>query len=327
MTIPTPDPSALAYLEGVAGDGRIAAENEAAWQRYAIVPRMFRTPAVVDTSIELFGLPLAFPVLVAPSAAHGLGHPSAERGTAEGALRAGSAVVLSQAASLDVEDVAAVGPYLQQLYLTEDRELLRPFLERTAAAGARALVLTLDQPASDYQHPFRTGLVPAGPVPRTPPVPLGSRGAVSVRLEDIAWLHAAFGLPVVVKGVLHPDDAREAIDAGAAGVIVSNHGGRQIGGSITAAEALPEVAAAVAGRVPLLVDSGLRSEDDVFRALALGADAVLIGRPVVRALWRGGADAVATELLALRAAFENLLRLAGVADLVGIGPDHLRVRP
>ncbi|NQX10738.1 alpha-hydroxy-acid oxidizing protein [Microbacteriaceae bacterium VKM Ac-2855] len=328
MTYPSAPDLAVAYLEGVAGDGRIAAENEQAWHRYAIVPRMFRTPTAVDTSLSLFGLDLDFPVLVAPSAAHGLGAPEGEVGTAEGAHRAGTAVVLSQAASRDVEDVAAAGPYLQQIYLTEDRSVLVPFIERTVAAGARALILTLDQPGSEYQHPFRRNAI-AGTRPRRPPVDVtapGARLAASVTLDDIAWMRERSGVPVVVKGVLHPQDAVDAIDAGADGVVVSNHGGRQIGGSITSAQALPEVVDAVAGRVPVLADSGLRSEDDVFRALALGADAALIGRPVVRALWRGGADAVAEELGALRDAFEHLLRLAGVADLAGIRRDHLRVR-
>lgn len=321
------DPAAIAYLEGVAGDGRIARENEESWHRYAIVPRMFRTPTVIDTGLELFGLKPAFPVLVAPSAAHGLGHPDGEVGTAAGAARAGTAIVLSQTASRDVEEVGAVGPYLQQIYLPEERGLLAPFLERTVAAGARALVLTVDQPGSVYQHPFRRGVGFAGP--GRPPLDAalpGARPAASVRLGDIAWLREATGLPVLVKGVLHPQDAADAIDAGAGGVMVSNHGGRQIGGTISAAQALPAVVDAVAGRVPVLADSGIRTEDDVFRALALGADAALIGRPVVRALWRGGADAVAEELLALREAFEHLLRLAGVADLAGIGRDHVRVR-
>ncbi|NQX29940.1 alpha-hydroxy-acid oxidizing protein [Microbacteriaceae bacterium VKM Ac-2854] len=323
-----PSPEALRYLEGVAGDGRIAAENEEAWRRYAILPRMFRTPRVVDTRVALLGLDLAFPVLVAPSAAHGLGHPDGEVATAEGARRAGAGFVLSQAASRDVEDVAAVGPFLQQIYLPEERALIVPFLERTAAAGARALVLTLDQPGSAYQHPFRRGAI-AGRGPRRPPVDYsvaGATPAVSVDLDDIAWLRDASGLPVLVKGVLHPQDAADAIDAGAAGIVVSNHGGRQIGGSISSAQALPEVVDAVAGRVPVLADSGIRSEDDVFRALALGADAALIGRPAVRALWRGGAEAVAEELTALRDAFEHLLRLAGIPDVAGITRDHLRVR-
>ncbi len=313
--------AARLYLEGVAGDGSIAARNREDWDRWSIMPRVLRPGGASDGRTEVLGIPAAAPLWVAPVAAQGLGHPDAEVAVARAARAAGLPLVLSQAASRDVEDVAEeAGVYLQQIYLPEHRPAIEPFLARVVDAGAVALVLTVDQPASPHAHAFRLAAAGAVPlaVPRRPPLPFGAAPAAAVTPDDIAWLIRVTGLPVLVKGVLHPDDARVAVAAGAAGIVVSNHGGRQIGGSITSARALPAVAAAVAGDVPVLADSGVDDGDDVFRAVALGADAALIGRPVVRALWDGGEEAVAELLVGVRDGFIRSLRLAGYHDVAAL---------
>ncbi|MFT4212238.1 MAG: alpha-hydroxy acid oxidase [Microbacterium sp.] len=309
------------YLEGVAGDGSIARRNRDDWDRWSIVPRVLRQVGPADARSEVLGILSSAPVWVAPVAAQGLGHPEAEVAVARAARAAGLPIVLSQAASRDAEDVAAAaGVYLQQIYLPEHRPAIEPFLDRVVAAGAAGVVLTVDQPASPHVHPFRLAAAAARPLvsPRRPPLPEGTPPAGALHVADIAWLAARTGLPVLVKGVLHPDDARAAVEAGAAGVVVSNHGGRQIGGSITSARALPAVAAAVAARAAVLTDSGIDDADDVFRAVALGADAVLIGRPVVRALWDGGEDAAAALLAELRDEFAHSLQLAGYEDVAAL---------
>ncbi len=317
---PVPE-SARDYLEGVAGDGSIARRNEAAWQRWSIVPRVLRTPESVDAATSVLGIASSAPLWVAPTAAHGLGHPAAERAAARAAAATGHAFALSQAASLDVEDVAPLaGDYVQQIYLPQDRPAIEPFLERVVAAAAKALLFTVDLSPPDSVHAFRLGIADVVPyaAPERPPLPAGTGVARSLRPEDIGWLHERTGLPVLVKGVLHPDDALLAIEAGAAGVVVSNHGGREVGGGITSAAALPEVVRAVAGRAVVLVDSGIRSADDVFRAVALGADAALVGRPIVRALWDRGEEGPAEVLSEFRTQFEHLLRVTGHPDVAAL---------
>ncbi|GAA1748280.1 alpha-hydroxy acid oxidase [Aeromicrobium alkaliterrae] len=313
------------YREGGAGD--VPAENERQWQAWALQPRTLVGPRAVDLTTTVHGLELALPVLAAPSAWHGLWHPEAEAETARGVVASGCGLVLSHGSTLPPEEVATA-PYLQQLYLSEDRELVLPFVERARAAGAVALVLTVDQLPVPRQQAFRLAASEV-PAPRWSAYDTTLAGSVPARgfgPEDVAWLATATSLPVVVKGVLHPDDAVAAVDAGAAGVVVSNHGGRQLAGSITTAEVLPEVVAAVAGRVPVHVDSGIRDATDVVRALALGADSVWLGRPVLRALEAGGADAVAALLRELRDDLAGLLALLGVDTPADLHPGLVRRR-
>lgn len=325
-----------AYFEHGAGSGSTVRLNEAAWQRLAIVPRMFRDVRRVDTSWSLFGVPLAAPVLAAPSAGHGLLHHDGEIETARGVRAASAMLVLAQGSSVRIEDVAAhAGPYIQQIYLPKKRDLLLDFLDRAVAAGAVALALTVDQPAVGNAYGFRAGLAAAlgerhgwgasENFPQARREDLATDAAVG--LEEIAWLARRSGLPVLVKGLLHPEDARLALDAGAAGIIVSNHGGRQIDGSITTAEALASIAEVIRGRRPLLVDGGIRSGEDVLRALALGADGVLVGRPVVRGLRAGGASGVAAALTTLQHGFATVMAMAGAARLEEITPALVRERP
>jgi 4-hydroxymandelate oxidase len=293
---------------------------------------VLRDVGEVDTALTLLGTPLRTPVLVAPSALQGLAHPEGEAATAAGAAAAGSLLVLSTRSSTPIEQVPR-GPWWFQAYVMRDRDLTRALVERAAAAGATAVVLTGDTP---YVGRKRRQGVPTG-VDRL--VNLAQHLADGAALDDAsieqdpsADLHCiddlarASGLPVLVKGVLRGDDAVACLDAGAAGVVVSNHGGRQLDRAVPTAVALPEVVAAVAGRAPVLADGGLRSGLDVLCALALGADAVLLGRPVLWALAADGAHGVEQCLRAVTDDLANSMALAGARRLHEVSAD-LVARP
>lgn len=323
-------PAAVAeYFEGGGDTGQTVRLNEAAWKRWSLQPRVFRDVSVIDTAVNLFGIQMYNPILVAPMASLSKLHIDGEVECATGARAAGVTMCLTSGSAQEVEAVGrAGGAFLQQLYLWPDRERIRPFLERAAAAGAVGFVLTVDSPPQAAHYGFR-GRVAGLPRVHSPHFPDGvppSGSPADLSCEDIGWLRRVGGLPVIVKGVQHPDDAVAAVQAGAAGVVVSNHGGRQSDGCLTTAEALPEVAAAVGGRVPVLVDGGIRSGEDIVRALALGANAVLIGRPVARALAGGGAVAVTHLLTELQQAMYAQLALCGVRSVRDVSRDLVRWR-
>lgn len=298
-------------LEGGASE-ELLRRNEDDWRQYRLLPRVFRSAGAAETRLRLFGVDLAAPIVAAPVHITELGRAGAIGATAAGVARAGSTLVLSGGAFARSAEVREHVPaYFQQIYLPEDRSRLLPHLAQLRDRGAAALFFTVDQLHTPYQHAFRRWVRELSP-PEAEPAP---PAATSVTLDDIGFLREASGLPVVVKGVLHPRDAVAAVDAGAAGVVVSNHGGRQIAGSVTSAQVLPEVVDALEGRVPVLVDSGLRTASDIAVALALGADAVLLGRPVVRAAWRGGSEAVATVIAELADELANIITLAGAGSL------------
>ena len=317
------------YYEGGSGDETTLAENVTAWRAIRFRPRVLQDVGEVSTRIELLGARLSGPLLVAPTALHGLAHPEGEIATRRGAAEAGSLLILSTRSSVPVEQVAAAatGPWWFQIYAMRDRGLTLDLAMRAAAAGAGALVLTGDTPVVGVKRRQTPGLdVPAlhlqGLRSQTGRdlSPIDVEQDPTVDLRFIADLADASGLPVLVKGVLRGDDARACIDAGASGVIVSNHGGRQLDRAIPTAWALPEVAAAVHGQVPVLVDGGIRTGLDVLAALALGADGVLLGRPVLAAL-AGGAAAVARCLGDLRDELAHVMALAGANSVAGIDTD------
>ncbi len=329
-SMPESVPAGVAHYIDSGGDtGLTVALNEAAWKRWSLQPRVLQDVSSIDTTVDLLGTRMNSPILVAPMSGLGSVHPGGESECARGASAAGVTFCLTSGSSQDVETVGrAAGPFLQQIYLWPDRELIRPFLERVAAAGAIGLLLTVDSPPQAAFYGFRSRVTGLGPV-RSPHFPDGDPppgSPADLTFADIGWLREASGLPVLVKGVLHPDDASTAVEAGAAGVVVSNHGGRQMDGGLTTAEALPEIAAAVGGRAPVLVDGGLRSGEDVVRALALGADAVLIGRPVAWALGHGGASAVTALLTGLQQAMLAQLALCGVDSVRDVPRDLVRWR-
>jgi len=304
-------PDVHAWAAGGAGAQATLDEAQRAWAAVRLRPRVLRDVSCVDTSLVLLGRRLATPVLVGPTALHGLVHPGAEPATARGARAAGSLHVVSTRSSTPLEQVGA-DPWWLQVYVLRDRSRTLDLVQRAAAAGAGALVLTGDTPYVGAKR----GAAPPGVAQ-----PEELRQDPSVGLEAIAWLARHSGLPVLVKGVLRGDDARACVDAGAAGVVVSNHGGRQLDRALSTARALPEVAAAVPPGVPVLVDGGLRSGLDVLCALALGATAVLLGRPVLWALSFAGARGVEACLRAVTEDLSAAMALAGAADLSQVSAD------
>jgi 4-hydroxymandelate oxidase len=324
-------PDVFGYLSGGSGDGRTLAEQERAWAEVRLRPRVLRDVSVVDTSVTVLGHRLGSPVLVAPSAAHALCDPDGEVATAQGARDAGSLLVLSMRASSRLEDVAAAaGAFWQQIYVLRDRGISDDVARRAAEAGATALVLTVDTPvvarkiAGFPASMPRTGIVAA--LDDRDPRDERYMQASDVVPADIERLAAASGLPVVVKGVLRGDEAVRAVDSGAAGVLVSTHGGRQLDGVVTVPRALPEVVDAVGDRAEVYADGGVRTGGDVLRALALGARAGLVGRPVLWALATAGADGVRDLLLELTADTREALALAGCTDCTDVGRDLVDLR-
>jgi len=319
------------YYAGGAGDEDTLAANASAWSAVRLHPRVLRDVSHVDTSTTVLGSRVAAPVLVAPTAFHRLAHPSGELATAQGTAAAGSLLVLSTRSSTRLESVAeAAGPWWFQVYVLRDRNLTKELVQRATAAGARALVLTGDTPYVGRKRRNRDTLsIPdedfRANLERLTDVTLAEQAA-NVTFEDIGWLRELSGLPVLVKGVLRADDATRCIQAGAAGVIVSNHGGRQLDGAVATAHALPEVAQALAGRGEVLVDGGIRSGRDVLRALALGARAVLLGRPILWGLATEGAAGVQRVLTELQEDTAHAMALAGACCVAEVTED-LVTRP
>ncbi|GIJ70547.1 alpha-hydroxy acid oxidase [Virgisporangium ochraceum] len=319
------------FFAGGAGDERTLRANEAAFDRIRVVPRVLRATGDRDLRITLFGTEVAAPVLVAPTAFHRLAHPDGEVATARGTAAAGSLMVVSMAATAPVEDIAATDcPLWFQLYPQPDAAFTASVVGRAEAAGVRALVVTVDSPVFAHRpRDVRNGFLdlPAGMVCEN--LRDGTGRVRSIAMDDrLGWdvvdrLRAITGLPIVLKGILHPADAELAVEHGVSGLIVSNHGGRQLDGAIATIDALPAVVKAVGGRLPVLLDGGVRRGVDVLVALALGATAVLVGRPVVWALAAGGAAGVRDALDGLMVGLDAALALAGArtpaeltADLV-----------
>jgi 4-hydroxymandelate oxidase len=268
-----------------------------------------------------------------------MAHPDGERATARAAARCGALMTLSSITSVALDEVAAAAPGAPrwfQLYHFSDRGLTRALVERAAAAGYRALVLTVDTPLlgrreRDLRVPFAmpdgvsavhfSGVEP-NPSGATPIAQLICQPAISWR--DLEWIRSLSALPLVLKGVVRADDACRAVDAGASGLWVSNHGGRQLDTAIPTAEALPDVVDAVAGRIPIVVDGGVRRGTDVLKALALGAAAVAIGRPQLWALAEGGEAGVTAMLEMLREELSLAMALAGCRNLAEIDRSLVR---
>lgn len=321
------DPVAYDYYAAGSGEEISAGEAAGAWRGVRLLPRVLRDVSAVDTSLTLAGTRLASPVLAGPTALHAMAHAEGEVATARGVAGAGSLLVLSSRSSRPVERVAeAAGPWWYQVYCLRDREATRERVLRAARAGARALVLTVDAPYVAPKPRVRRAL-PLAPDERE--LAENVPGVRAQRLEQdpsigpqvIGQLAEQSGLPVFVKGVLRADDALRCVQAGAAGVIVSNHGGRQLDRAVASAHALRAVAEAVGGQIPVLVDGGIRTGTDVLVALALGAQAVLLGRPVLWALAVGGADGVAALLESYRAQLSAAMALAGAASLAEVTGD------
>ena len=338
------DANAWAYFSGGAGDEITLRANRSAWDGITLQPRVLQPLAGGHTRIQLLGRTLAHPILLAPMAFQCMAHPDGELATAYAAAALGAGMVLSTQSSTSIEAVAQAmqgdansGPLWFQLYLQHDRGFTRELVQRAEAAGAEALVLTVDAPTSGARdRERRAGFrLPAGisavhlaglaspPARRLAP---GQSALFDDLLlhapgwADVQWLQSITRLPVLLKGVLHPQDAVQAASLQVAGLIVSNHGGRTLDTAPATAHALPRIADALQGALPLLVDGGIRRGTDVLKALALGASAVLVGRPAIYGLAHAGAVSVAHVLRLLRDELEIAMALTGCSTLDQITP-------
>jgi isopentenyl diphosphate isomerase/L-lactate dehydrogenase-like FMN-dependent dehydrogenase len=329
----TLEPGAYGYFAGGAGDEVTLRENVAAFQRLRLRPRVLADVSGVTTATTVLGHDVSVPIFVAPLAFQRLAHPDGEVATARAAARAGTIFCLSTVATAAPAELTE-GVRWFQLYVFKDRGFTRRLVEEAAAAGFSAILLTADTPhLGRRERDYRTGFkVPAELVPSlaghdllTPEQTFASM-ADDLAWRDVEWLASLSGLPVLVKGVLTAEDALLACESGAAGVVVSNHGGRQLDGVPATIEALPEVAEAVAGRIPVLMDGGIRRGTDVVKALALGAEAVLAGRPFVWGLAAGGEEGVTAVLELLRAELQLALALLGCRSPVEVTGAHVSRR-
>jgi 4-hydroxymandelate oxidase len=323
------------FVAGGSGDELTLRANRTAWDSWFVVPRVLRDVSSCATGTTLLGAPAAMPVAVAPIAYHRLVHPEGELASARAARAVGIPFSVATLSSVAVEEVVATGASTWfQLYWLRDRAASFELLDRAQDVGCRAVVLTADVPWMGRRpRDTRNGFTLPDHVTAANFAPAFSRSArspgpgsavadhtsltfdPSLRWADLERVRARIGVPLVLKGVLSPRDAVRAVDCGVDGIVVSNHGGRQLDGAVATADALAPVCDAVAGRCEVLVDSGIRSGTDVLRALALGASGVLIGRPVLWALATGGEAGVERALRLLGAELRDSLGLAGCADL------------
>jgi 4-hydroxymandelate oxidase len=307
-------PDVYGYFAGGAGEELSLADNLAAFGRWTLRPRFLRGVASCDPSTTVLGTRIEFPVVIAPWAYQWMAHTDGENATARAAASAGTVMTVSSTVLERLGEVAeaGVGPKWWQLYIFTDRGRTADLLERAAAVGYGAVVWTVDVPVLGLRHrDIRTGF----------DLPVGTPGAEllfesSLTWDDLTWIRSLVpDLPVLVKGVLTAEDARLAVEHGADGIVVSNHGGRQLDRSAAGIDALPEVVEAVADRIPVLMDGGIRRGVDVLTALALGARAVMVGRPIAWGLTVAGEDGVADVLRILREEFMNVMTIAGCSTV------------
>ena len=330
---------AFDYVDGGSWDELTLAENDAAWLRRRLRPRVLVDVAAVSTTTTMIGQAISMPVAIAPMAAHGLAHPDGEGATVRAAAAADVPLILSTMSSRSIEEVAAIAPdgiRWFQLYHQGDQGRSRALVERAEAAGYRAIILTVDLPVLGYrERDRRSGFRLADSLGNfgdatpthvnrgagsTPPTDQLSR---SMTWDDLALIRSWSALPLVLKGILTAEDARLAADQGVAAIVVSNHGARQLDRTAATVDVLEEVVAAVAGRSEVWVDGGVRRGLDVAIALALGARGVLVGRPILYALATGGAPAVERALAILRAELEIALALIGAPTPADVIRSHV----
>jgi len=322
------DPAVYDFYAGGAADEVTLRANETAFARISLVPRVLTGHCARDLGVDLLGSRADMPVLVAPTAFHRLAHPEGELATAQAVAKAGSIMIVSMASTVAIEQVAAAGaPLWFQLYIQPDLAFTEAIVRRAEGAGCAALVVSVDSPVfgrreRDLRNGFRE--LPPGMCcenlrdPADGGQPRRIAFPPDLSWADIRWLRERTALPIVLKGIAHPDDARLAVDDGADAIIVSNHGGRQLDTMPAAIELLPPIAAAVGGRVPLLLDGGIRRGTDVVKALALGAVAVAVGRPVLWGLAVAGAHGVLQVLQTLQSELDSTLALCGCGSPVDV---------
>jgi 4-hydroxymandelate oxidase len=326
----------LDFLAGGAADELTIRWNREAYERLRLRPRALVDVSTVDTRVSLFGLHLPHPILLAPLAYQKLFHRDGEIATAKGAASSGALYVVSSSATTSVEEIARAtsAPLWFQLYVQSDMGVNREIVARAAAAGCKALCVTVDTPAvGPRNREQRSGftLPPQMTLPMNPQTlkarrtKLSSSSVASSRRVSVTWKQIEeflkmSSVPVLLKGILHPDDAEQAVSLGVHGLIVSNHGGRNLDTAMATIDALRDVAARVSRRIPVLVDGGIRRGTDVLKALALGASAVLIGRPYAYGLAVGGAEGVARVVNILRGELELAMALSGRPSIPAMDP-------
>lgn len=335
---------AWAYFAGGAADEITLGGNRSAFDRIQLVPRVLEDMRGGHSNVTLFGRTFPFPILVAPIAYHRMAHAEGEMATVLGASAMGAGMIVSTRASVPMEDIAgaAEAPLWFQLYIQPDRPFTEALVRRAEAAGYEALVLTVDAPLNGIRNRLqRSGFqMPAGVEavnlrgmagPDMRPRLAGESVAFGPLLDgaatwkDLEWLLSITKLPVILKGILSPEDAALAVERGCAGIVVSNHGGRTLDTLPPTIEVLPEIAERIGGRIPILLDGGIRRGTDVFKAIALGASAVLVGRPCIFGLAVAGAVGVAHVLNILRAEFEVTMGLTGCSTVERIQRDRVRL--
>ena len=334
------------YIAGASGGGETMRANRAAFERVKLRPHVLRDVSVRNISTEVLGTKSAAPFLLAPIGVQGIMHPDGERAPAKAAAQLGIPFTLSTVSSVTIEEIAAVmgdAPRWFQLYPARSREIAASMVRRVEAAGYSAIMVTLDTPVLGWrEQDLRLGHLPflegkgianylSDPVFRSTlvkPAEEDPRAAImqflgvftnpSFTWTDVDWLRSQTGLPILLKGVVHPDDARQALDHGVDGLVVSNHGGRQLEGGIATMDALPSIVEAVNGKASVLVDSGVRRGADVIKAIALGADAALVGRPYAYAMASHGEAGVRHLIRCMMGEIDLQLALCGLTSIAEI---------
>jgi 4-hydroxymandelate oxidase len=334
--------ASFAFCAAGADDEISAVENITAWRNMRLRPRVLNDVSNVDTGVTLLGHAVATPILVAPTGRHKLFHAEGERATARGAAAADAAYVLANNSNVTIEDVAAerrAAPQWFQLYYWPNRSEVEAVIDRVAAAGFTALVLTVDAPVGGWspraareQHEPSPDILninmPGSPMARTFYHPdFAGKVLYPATWRELEWLVKRSPIAVIVKGVLRGDDAARCVECGARAIMVSNHGGRHLDTTVTTAAVIGEVASAISGKAEVYVDGGIRRGTDIFKALALGARAVMIGRPVLWGLTMQGSDGVRDVLEHLRVELVRAMQLTGTAKLKDITSDFLAHRP
>ncbi len=323
------DPVYWDFYAGGSDDEVTVRANQTDFSRIRLRPRMLVDVSQCDTGTSVLGLPVKMPILVAPTSAHGLAHPQGECATAQGVGAAGTIMIASTESDRTLEEIAqaASGPLWFQLYIDPSFEVAAQFVRRAEAAGYKAIMLTIDVPILSNRERFKrhNEMIPRiranfGGAPKI------GREKVSLTWGTLDWLRSLTSLPILVKGVLTAEDALLAVERGVAGIVVSNHGGRQLDGAVTGIEALPEVVEAVSGRCEVYMDGGIRRGTDVLKALALGAHAVLVGRPVLWGLAVNGVQGVQHVLEILRSELEVAMKLSGCPNLASINRSLVKLQ-
>jgi len=311
---------AYEYVAGGAADEFTVRWNRQALDAIKLNPTVLTDVSQLDTRISLFGIELPYPILIAPTAYHKIMHPEGELATARGARAASAIYVVSSFTTTPLEEIAKVAtqPLWFQLYVRDDRDFTKALIQEAEAQGCRALCVTVDTPVAGVRNRQQrvNFALPDGVI--TPHMKDGLSLKKSFTWKDIEWLKSFAKIPVLLKGILNPDDAEKAIQAGVAGAIVSNHSGRNLDTVPATIEALPRIAERVNKRIPILMDGGIRRGTDVLKAIALGANAVLVGKPICFGLASGGAEGVTKVLGILRNELELAMALTGRATIASI---------